>query len=609
MSSVRAQNTRTDRSGQQRAVGESDRHADLSDSDSSDNYLLSSDEEEAISQGIDASLESDPEGGLPCPSVKRGRVSVTPASLQDGDPNRWRDAGENDSAPVPPRFAPRRVPGPQLDAMRNYSHSDLFLLFFSRAGIQKICSHTNKQAGKRRAKGSKARPWNAVGKEQFCVFLALVLYMGLVRLPALADYWSEDSFFGAPFCGQLMSRNAFLGVLWNLRLSDPEADEENERKRGTPDYDPLWKLQPFLKDLQASCKAQYHPNQNLSLDERTVAAKASIGPNQSPGDEPAKWGYKLFVLADSLSGYTWNFEVYAGKRRQASGKGLSYDIATSLMDCSLGSGYRLYCGSFFTSPVLFRDLLSKETGACGTIRECRRGYPATKPNGLDRKSPRGTIKWLRQEEVLFLKWRDVSLCTTFHKAQDGRRVRRKIKSRDGTGRNASPPGPIQDYNRRTRGGDQSDQLLDGCSVPRETNRWYKTLFFQFVNIATANSFILHREICEQFGQQPDTQKMFLRALVFELAGELYPLQTTSLASPYAMQHLPEPLARADATARRSKTTRGRQSCVYCRRTEGKQIKTPWQCRSCDVPLCAIVDRNCFSKWHRRFLPSQTHACV
>ncbi|KAK1150842.1 piggyBac transposable element-derived protein 4-like isoform X1 [Acipenser oxyrinchus oxyrinchus] len=607
MSSDRAQNAQTDRSGQQHAVGEADRHADLSDSDSSDNDLLSSDEEEAISRGIDASLEWDPEGGLPCPSVKRRRVSMTPASLQEGDPNRWRDAGENDSAPVPSRFAPRRVPGPQLDAMRNYSHSDLFLLFFTRAGIQKICSHTNKQAGKRRAKGSKTRPWNPIAREQFCVFLALVLYMGLVGLPALADYWSEDSFFGAPFCVRLMSRNAFLGVLRNLRLGDPEADEENERKRGTPDYDPLRKLQPFLNDLRASCKAQYHPNQNLSIDERTVATKARIGSHQSPRDKPAKRGYKLFVLADSLSGYSWNFEVYAGKRRQASGKGLSYDIAMSLMDRSLGSGYRLYCGSFFTSPVLFRDLLSKETGACGTIRECRRGYPATKPDEPDRKSPRGTVKWLRQEEVLFLKWRDVSLCTTFHEAQDGRSGRREIKSRAGTGRNASPPAPIQDYNRRTRGGDQSDQVLDRRGALRETKRWYKTLFFRLVDIAAANSFILHREIREQLGKQPDTQKMFRRALVFELAGELYPLQTTSLASAYAMQHLPEPLARADATARRSRATRGRQSCVYCRRTEGKQIKTPWQCRLCDVPLCAIVDRNCFSKWHRRFLPS--HTCV
>lgn len=86
------------------------------------------------------------------------------------------------------------------------------------------------------------------------------------------------------------------------------------RGRGiTPDYNALCKL--HLNGLIVSCKALYHPNQHISIDERVLATKAIIGMKQYIKVNPTKWGYKLFVLADSKSGYTWNFEEYTCKRR------------------------------------------------------------------------------------------------------------------------------------------------------------------------------------------------------------------------------------------------------------------------------------------------------
>ena len=45
-----------------------------------------------------------------------------------------------------------------------------------------------------------------------------------------------------------------------------------------------------------------------------VAFKGRIGMKQYMKDKPTKWDFKLCVLADSNTGYTYRFQIYTGKR-------------------------------------------------------------------------------------------------------------------------------------------------------------------------------------------------------------------------------------------------------------------------------------------------------
>ncbi len=200
-----------------------------------------------------------------------------------------------------------------------------------------------------------------------------------------------------------MLRDRFMAITANLHVSDPEEDAVNDQKKGTEDYDPLQKVRSLLDIIRNTCKSIYHPKQLILVDERMVATKASLSIKQYMKAKPTKWGLKFFVLAD-VNGYTVDFRLYTGKTQGASGKGLSFDVVAELVNKDyLGSGYIVYCDNFYTSPLLFRHLNQQGFGACGTYRQGIVGVPTTQENALDRKSKRGSIRWIRDGDLLFVK--------------------------------------------------------------------------------------------------------------------------------------------------------------------------------------------------------------
>ena len=76
------------------------------------------------------------------------------------------------------------------------------------------------------------------------------------------------------------------------------------------------------------------------------------------------------------------------------------------MDGLFQQGYHLFVDNFYSIPQLFRDLLDKHCLATGTVRENRKGFPTALSNAMTKKDPRGTIRWFRRDNIVFVKWRD-----------------------------------------------------------------------------------------------------------------------------------------------------------------------------------------------------------
>ena len=65
--------------------------------------------------------------------------------------------------------------------------------------------------------------------------------------------------------------------------------------------------------MREAHRGNYQPGQEFTIDETMVASKAQVLLKHFMKDKPVCWDFKLFVLAESSNGQTWDFCVYQGE--------------------------------------------------------------------------------------------------------------------------------------------------------------------------------------------------------------------------------------------------------------------------------------------------------
>ncbi|XP_056304129.1 piggyBac transposable element-derived protein 4-like [Danio aesculapii] len=432
---------------------------------------------------------------------------------------RWQSSDEADVEPPLLVFTPNQNPGPQILPNRCSSALQFFQLLFPKSMFQTIAGYTNSYGAKYEER--KGKLWNLISQSDMKSYVALVIYMGMFRCSSLTDYWSESQHFRLSFPAKIMPYRKFLSISKVLHLSESREDEKNILKRGTAAYERLGKIQPLYQVIRESCKTYFHPFQNITIVERMVKSQARTGLKQSLKSRSPNMGFKLFALTDCTCGYTWDFFIYEGKSCASQSEGLSYESVMALVDENmLGSGYKLFVDKFYTSPTLFMDLLDKKVLACGPVWPNRTGYPKSAKNKLSSNAPRGTMRWIRHNKLLFVEWKDskeVQMCSSYHKAYEGDTVQRKVK-RDAhrTLEEIPVPAVVLDYSKNMEAVDSSDCVTEHFRAIHKPKKWYQCMFYHFLDITVENAFIMQELVTKGNGKKPLTRKAFLQALILEL---------------------------------------------------------------------------------------------
>ncbi|XP_033730162.1 piggyBac transposable element-derived protein 4-like isoform X1 [Pecten maximus] len=370
------------------------------------------------------------------------------------------------------QFTPNLPPGVNTGRLRKNSLKtktpmDFLRLFLTSQLITTLCIATNHFAESLVNKGkftSYAQPdgtWCRVTEEEMYKFIGIIIYMSFTKMSTMDRYWASNYLYRFNPVPLLLPKRRFQSILAFLQIAPPADIDKSDK---------LTRITPLLDHVNAVSQELFQPFRQIAVDERMVASRHRFsGIRQFIKDKPVMFGLKLWILADTQTGYTYNFYVYLGKKRSEiidKGKGLAYNVVFKLISPLLNQGYHLFVDNFYTSLNLIKDLLAKSTYLIGAVHKNSTAMPLCFKTSVDqweKATSRGDFRWHRQDGYVTVQWKDcrtVTIVSPIHKGSDVTSCVRTVKHRTGFKKtNVSQPVVVNSYNQGMLGVDKSNQYV------------------------------------------------------------------------------------------------------------------------------------------------------
>ena len=225
------------------------------------------------------------------------------------------------------------------------------------------------QTGKASSKVAKTPPWFDATINEMYVFLATTILVSFTKKNKLLSYWSADRLIMTPIFNKLFPRHRYFAISQYLHFNNnvEQADD-----------DPLYEVNSVLRNLKEKFSNSFYPYQNICIDEGMIAFKDPLKFKQYIPSKRNRCGIKLFLVCNCSTRFILNFIVYTGsatERVRTSELDIPGSIVMLLLEKYLDKGHITYVNNWYSSPKLFQVLYERSTGACGTIRKNRSGFP------------------------------------------------------------------------------------------------------------------------------------------------------------------------------------------------------------------------------------------
>ncbi|XP_065664603.1 piggyBac transposable element-derived protein 4-like [Hydra vulgaris] len=152
---------------------------------------------------------------------------------------------------------------------------------------------------------SRVQKWIPLGRNDIRLYIAFILYRGILWKPTHAMYFSTNPLFDTPLIRKVLSFDRFCLVEKFLHFVDNSSLPIHFCKKA--------KIKPIYDYLVNKFKTLYIPNKNISIDESLLLWKGHLSWKQYFPSKRSRFGIKSFALCESATGYIWNCFLYTGK--------------------------------------------------------------------------------------------------------------------------------------------------------------------------------------------------------------------------------------------------------------------------------------------------------
>lgn len=175
---------------------------------------------------------------------------------------------------------------------------------------------------------------------EFKAFMGIIIRMSLVKLPTIRLYWSTDPTFHQAQIADIMPRLRFEEIMANLHFCDNDQADVSDRG---------YKIRQIISHINKAMPAAYTYSKKLSIDEHMVKFKGHNAMKQYMKNKPVSWGFKLWCLCESETGYLYNVDIYTGKKQFVE-YGLGESVVLQLCEPLAKKGVEVYFDNFFYEP-------------------------------------------------------------------------------------------------------------------------------------------------------------------------------------------------------------------------------------------------------------------
>ena len=497
---------------------------------------------------------------------------------------------------IPPDLPPF-VPDPEYPTPDDHIPVDYVKMFITDDMLENLVLESNKYATE------KTGSCPNFTKAELLTYIGIYYLMGIVRVPKIDDYWSNNLRYEQ--IASKMSRNRFRLIHRSLHFVDNNIASDEDK------LDRVWKLRPWITKLNLNFSV-ISCEEFQSVDEIMVPFKGRSVLRMYLPKKPKKWGITLWGHA-SPGGILHAFDVYQGKGTGLDGKetdgcGMGGNVVLQLTETLPQKPIKIFADNFFTNFAMAAELKKRGLQYTGTISaNCLHKAPLKSEKELS-KDGRGTHCNVYESTIglCLVRWLDnkaVTLLSTYLGSTPSSKVKRynwSLKKHVDVDR----PAVVAAYNANMGGIDLFDMMCTLYKRQIKSRRWYLYIFYHTLTMVMANAWFLYRRQSKSLkNANPLQMKEFqTQAATSLMCQGKVPRGCPSLESaPPAKRNRVQPGPQLDIRYDNvghfptSQEKKGR--CCYC-----PTGFSHWTCSKCKVYLCMVCGKNpknCFLAFHQK----------